>query len=725
MLTARTLLSGIRIVLLCAFVVTIPAGIFSVTMLTYANASVVLPDLPRAYVDTSYVSTPCTTIVPPDGDLQGALDTAAYGDTVCLTAGALYTGNFRIKQKVGDGWIVVRTSTPDNEFPLPGNRVQPSDAPKMAKIVSPNSQGALNMDAGAKGWRFIGLEMTVDPTVTRNSAIVRMTVGQQVTTLEDIPAHIIIDRSYIHGHAQCNCRVGVILDVMGGAIVDSRVSDIHEVGADSQAVLIIQTPGPSKVVNNFLEAAGENLMLGGGDPKITNMLPEDIDIRGNYFSKPLSWRIEDASYAGIPWTVKNLLELKLGRRVRIDGNIFNNDWAHGQAGDAIVFKSANQIGTAPWSETSHVTFENNIVRHASGGMHMAATGGAGTAKPLNTVRLHNNLFDDLNASSWGKGGGGYFLQIDNRINALAVDHNTVIQTGGTSALSFYGDLTLRGSQHAYTNNLGFFRTYGVKGSGVEGGTATLNAYLSGWVFENNALIGKPSNIAPSLYPATTLFPSDVDAVGFESFNNGNEGDYRLNSFSPYKNAATDGKDIGADMAAIYDMTACVVTGITVGCDSSTPPLCVQISLEKQKRHQLSDVTITVKDQIVGERILTTNKASDAQGKILLSDPALDGVSAGKHFIIGVKPRGFLKTVLRDVDILSSRGDECLVFHVNLLGDLNGNGLLEVADLIEAIGHYIGTKVHPALQEVFGQNFRLSNVMDCIRNFVNKAEDAVE
>jgi hypothetical protein len=51
-------------------------------------------------------------------------------------------------------------------------------------------------------------------------------------------------------------------------------------------------------------------MFGGGDPAIPNLVPSDIEIRRNYFSKPLSWRVGDPSYTGVTWLVKNLLELK-------------------------------------------------------------------------------------------------------------------------------------------------------------------------------------------------------------------------------------------------------------------------------------------------------------------------------------------------------------------------------------------------------------------------------
>ena len=63
------------------------------------------------------------------------------------------------------------------------------------------------------------------------------------------------------------------------AVVDSYLSNLHEVGADSQAIAGWNGPGPFKIVNNYLEGAGENVMFGGADPRIPNLVPSDIEIR--------------------------------------------------------------------------------------------------------------------------------------------------------------------------------------------------------------------------------------------------------------------------------------------------------------------------------------------------------------------------------------------------------------------------------------------------------------
>jgi hypothetical protein len=42
----------------------------------------------------------------------------------------------------------------------------------------------------------------------------------------------------------------------------------------------------------------------------------------------------------------------------------------------------------------------------------------------------------------------------------------------------------------------------------------------------------------------------MSTVGFTNYNNGNGGNYQLLSTSPYKNAGTDGLDLGANITMI-------------------------------------------------------------------------------------------------------------------------------------------------------------------------------
>jgi hypothetical protein len=79
---------------------------------------------------------------------------------------------------------------------------------------------------------------------------------------------------------------------------------------------------------------------------------------------------------------------------------------------------------------------------------------------------------------------------------------------------------------------------------------TLAACFNGYGFNHNALIGTSGNYPTSTWPTGNFFPASTAAVQFVNYNNGNGGDYRLQASSPYKNAGSDGKDLGADINAI-------------------------------------------------------------------------------------------------------------------------------------------------------------------------------
>jgi len=123
--------------------------------------------------------------------------------------------------------------------------------------------------------------------------------------------------------------------------------------------------GPIKIVNNYLEGAGENVIFGGSDPTVPNAVAQDIEIRCNHFFKPIKWMQE-------LWDVKNLLEFKNAQRVLVEGNKFENCWPSNQSGFALLLTPRNQNNTAPWSVVQDITIRRNIFTNVAQGIVMAA-----------------------------------------------------------------------------------------------------------------------------------------------------------------------------------------------------------------------------------------------------------------------------------------------------------------------------------------------------------------
>jgi hypothetical protein len=531
------------------------------------------PELPRVFVDTT-THPPRGKLIPVSagGDLQAALDAAQPGDVIELPAGATFTGNLILPRKTGSAWIYVRSSA-HALLPRPGTRVFPSHARLMPRIDSPNRAPAVRTAAGAHHYRFIGIEVTARGETrstgpySDNNVIYLESEGGQ-TSVGQVPTDIIFDRCYIHGTPTGSVRRGVAMNGARMAVVDSYLSDFHEVGADSQAISGWNGPGPFKIVNNYLEAAGENLMFGGADPSIRDLVPSDIEIRGNHFFKPLSWKTGHPTYAGTPWSVKNIFELKNARRVLAEGNVLEHNWQHDQNGFAILFTVRNQDGAAPWCAVEDVTFRRNVLRHAGGGFNILAADNNFPSRQTRRIRIEDNLLDDISSVNWGGTGRLFqFLSLDSRdtgILGLAVEHNT----GFSNTWSAYtGDKPIAVHRSfTFRNNIAPKRTHGFEGGTrswpvpspiVTGdGSQTLNAFYVAPVFVGNVLTGStPTDY--SGYPGN-FFPATDAEVGFVDLARGN---YRLGASSPYKNGATDGRDPGAAIDALEAATAGAVSGV--------------------------------------------------------------------------------------------------------------------------------------------------------------------
>src|SRR5437867_1977999 len=374
------------------------------------------PALPQVYLDTTYAPPTggMTITINAGGDLQEALNNVTCGDTIRLQAGGTFTGPFILPNKPCTDWIYIRPDTADSNLPPPGTRITPSDANVIPKIMGAGMPViALQTSAMAHHFRFIGIEC-IPQSGTYATSLIRLGAGETDAVL--LPHDIVFDRCYIHGDPTVGGRRGIALNSARTAVVDSYFSDWKENGGESQAVAGWNGSGPFKIVNNYVEAAAVNLMFGGADPSIPNLVPSDIEIRNNYFFKPLSWK-------GSSWTVKNLFELKNAQRVLVEGNVFENIWTAAQDGAAIVMKSANQDGTAPWSTVRDITFRKNIIRRASVGIKTAGIT-QGPAMPSVRILVQDNLI--IVESSLGLGRPYEFY---NDTQDITVDHNTTDGSG--------------------------------------------------------------------------------------------------------------------------------------------------------------------------------------------------------------------------------------------------------------------------------------------------------
>ena len=493
---------------------------------------------PQLTVRYGGTTPPGSTIdVPAGGNLQTALNTAQPGTTIRLAAGATYTGNFKLPAKGGTSFIVLTTNT---SLPPAGTRIDPSYRTRLATIKSPNGGSALATASGASYYRIVGVGF--DANVDGEGEVIALGRDDQ-TTLSQVPHHIELDRVLITGDAAVGQRRGVALNAAHVTIANSDIRDIKEAGQDSQAIAGWNTPGPITIRNNYLEAAGENILFGGAHINIPNVIPSDILVEDNVLTKDPQWR-------GTSWTVKNLFELKNARRVLVRRNLMEYNWSGAQAGFAVVLTPRNSSGRTPWVVIEDVEFSSNVIRSTSSVFNILGHDDTARSGQLARLLIKNNVAYDIHAGNWG--GTGTFAQIGGEPRDITIDHNTVLHTG--NIVLFYSGSYINASGarvtggpiagFRFTNNMGKHNGYGIFGSGKSSGTVSLAFYAPGYVVRRNVL-ASDSSVA-SRYPPDNFFPTLASfTVGFV---NPATRDYRLVSSSPYIDAGTDGQDIGCIFA---------------------------------------------------------------------------------------------------------------------------------------------------------------------------------
>ncbi|MFP5261812.1 MAG: hypothetical protein ACLGJB_07895, partial [Blastocatellia bacterium] len=145
---------------------------------------------PLVYLDTTLVPSDGRKIeVAAGGDLQAALDSARPGDVISLEAGAVFTGNFILPNKRGEGWITIRSSTDDANLPPEEHRITPEHSAVMPRLETPNTQPVISTEAGAHHYRLIAVEFSLAPDVKINYGLVSLGSGDH-TSPDQLPHDI-------------------------------------------------------------------------------------------------------------------------------------------------------------------------------------------------------------------------------------------------------------------------------------------------------------------------------------------------------------------------------------------------------------------------------------------------------------------------------------------------------------------------------------------------------
>jgi hypothetical protein len=614
---------------------------------TWSGASTDGPaNLPTQCMYTPLSGTPSPGVVHgPDSTtaaVQSDINAAACGDTIIVAAGStLSTLSLPAKKCDNAHWITIKSSGASSaSFPAEGKRMTPCwsgiasmpnrpayscPSPQVLtfKIVTPASSNGI-VAPGGDHYRIIGAEIT---RITTGGVPVYNLVDLSSTSTQT--NNIIFDRVWFHGINQdghfpmasqsvdtSTTRAIYLGQSNHIAVIDSYLSDFYDTGSmsangntDAQCIgggfgtIVNSGWGVYKFVNNHCEASGEGILLGGSvGPKPTpagctigvncNLdVPTDIEVRENYFFKPLSWNGNTTVPVSYGWPVgKNGFEIKIGARALFEGNVIENVWYSAQVGYCWSTAPKNQsnggspsVATAPTALTHDFTYRYNYCYNAAYGIGLYQSMDAGCAncqaQGANRISIHDNVIGDFmnlgNLSSSSTGDGLELMTVPdstgqnlNQMNNIKISHNTFVKA--IRGLTSFGGGA--GQMHNITmqDNIMHFGTYGFMDIGFGGGCDTpfgvgnfaysiLNACVSNWTVDHNAVFNWNGGALGANWPAGgtgsgNFFFNGNSGVGFINYGTGNSnfnpGNYSLTTSSPLHNAGSDGRDVGADITTL-------------------------------------------------------------------------------------------------------------------------------------------------------------------------------
>lgn len=256
-------------------------------------------------------------------------------------------------------------------------------------------------------WAFRGLEFY---SATNPAALLTLGSGDETSALGMV-RNIEVDRNYFHGDVSAcpssGPKRGISESGIGMYIHDNYFTSFCT--GEGQAIVAYGSPGPTEIVNNFLEAAAENTMSGGkGNSSGTTNSKRTF--RGNYYYKPPAWKqttntgapsvgvdkclydATDPLNVGGEWyrdtntsqnyrcapngtwaatglslpaafTIKNMAEFKNGSYHTYIGNVFNYSWVAGQSGQAMAFHQGEDSG--PGRGNDHITAMHNKIQNVN------------------------------------------------------------------------------------------------------------------------------------------------------------------------------------------------------------------------------------------------------------------------------------------------------------------------------------------------------------------------
>jgi hypothetical protein len=513
--------------------------------------------LPGGAVHTPANSSELTSLLA-GGDIgEGVL---AAGDVIQLDKNVTYSGNFNFPDlsPAPDQWTYV-ISDGVASLPAQGTRVGSAHAANLAKVYSPNTYGAISCNFSSSYYRFVGIHSQSTHTSSNTTFGLFITgwlnanheTPDRATSDSQLPSNIVLDRCYFHGREDtCNVsgeRHLLRLNANKIAVLDSTIDGCRTTGGDAMAIETFMGGSGYSIINCRIEGSSHSYLSGGTDASITNGIPSDIVFRKCYMRKPLDWDEDGGTWDGLSSNQKNHWELKNAKRVLLEQCILENVWHAGQHA-SIVITARNQENGAPWSTVEDVLIRHNIIRDA-----------------VNRITFEHNLMYNIStldpgitSSNWINHNGGSTRPAEH----IRINHNTwTHKPSGTrpdegiyfeddqQTGDYFDNYVMKDNIFADANK--GWMTHRDYSDDTDG----MNAKCINWTVENNVIFDISATSIPNNWSGAGVTEASINFVDTASAPSG----FALTGSTTYAaggaRQASDGLDMGADVATIVSLTA--------------------------------------------------------------------------------------------------------------------------------------------------------------------------
>lgn len=525
----------------------------------------------------SYAAVPTVT-----GTTYDVSDTASWatavaaavdGDGIRITADFSTTGLANLSRTSSSGgWVLVftdRKATLDTNVPYSANyltatstnRIHDSDTTcyRTITMTGGSTTPLLGCAQSALGYWIVGIKFTRNNDA--NEGILAFDTGT-VTQESHWPNRIVVDRCIVdaaeHAKRGINCN-GKDLLFSGSQIINATSSP--QGYTDSQAIASWRGGKNILIYNNACSGESEVIASGGsGHPPLTTQPFTNAAIIRNHLFKPAAWD-SDVTYP----LKKNMFEHKTAERALWLGNVCDNYKASsGGQFYQIMFTPENNVGTATFQGIFDVNVIGNyLINGDEGGpLTISAQGSqsnlhSGMARItfVHTYQQHGSADAQSKIQILGEA-----PPKATNVNDCHLEHNTfhcdeawMVVQNDLSGIGDWERFVCRNNANARAPSFGPIFTSTTLNK------AALDDHLGAgnWTFASNAQVsgGASWGASSSLLVAPYNCIQDT-AVNL--FTDSANSDYSAKAGGPLDGTATDGFDVGADVAWVLSLTTGVV-----------------------------------------------------------------------------------------------------------------------------------------------------------------------